>query len=207
MEHSGARAYTPEELVRCFQQGQRWAFDQLMERYAPRAYNLAYRLTGNEEDARDIAQEAFVRVYQALPRFKGQAAFTTWLHRIVVNTYHDTLRRRKHRVATVAELTQDDDERALLEETVTDGTDALDAVLQRERTAAVQRAILAVPEPYRTVLVLFHVLQHSHQEIAEMLQTPVGTVKSRLSRACKVFREQYAAEEREPLPDDDRLTV
>jgi RNA polymerase sigma-70 factor (ECF subfamily) len=207
MSYPTATAAQPSQddaLVRRAQQGDEAAFDRLVELFAPRVYQLAYRLTNNPEDARDMAQEAFVRVYQALPRFKGDAAFSTWLYRIVTNLCYDELKRRRRRAPTFSE-THDDDEFSPDELTsAAEGTE--DALLRRERQQAVRRAITQLPEIFRLVLVLYDIQGHSYQEIADILRQNIGTVKSRLNRARHMLREALSAE-RELFETRDSRTV
>ncbi|MHB9132017.1 MAG: sigma-70 family RNA polymerase sigma factor [Armatimonadota bacterium] len=184
-----------EYLVRRVQHGDDGAFDRLVELCAPRVYNLAFRLLGNTEDAQDIGQEAFVRVYQAIPRFKGDAAFSTWLYRIVSNACYDALKRRRRSPVTFTEFADDDNASSPLDMVAAPHT-AEDALLQRERQRVVQHAITELPDIFRLVLVLYDLQGLSYQEIAEVTGQPVGTVKSRLNRARNMLREKIS-EQRE----------
>lgn len=183
-----------EELVRRFQHGDDRAFDRLVETCSPRVYNLAYRLVGNADDAQDLAQEAFVRVYHALPKFKWESAFSTWLYRIVSNACYDELKRRRRRPSTMTDITPEGYDGESPAELLTDGATAADPVLQRERQQAVQQAITQLPEPFRLVLVLYDLRGLSYQEIADVLQQNMGTVKSRLNRARGLLREKLGAQ-------------
>ena len=188
-----AAEQTPQEdeLVRRAQEGDDDAFDRLVELFAPRVYNLAFRLIGHAEDAQDLAQEALLRAYDALPRFRRDAAFTTWLYRIVVNVCHDERARRKRRPPTMSELETDDG--PAITETLTDGTDTEDLLLQRERSRTLQEAIATLPDPFRLTLVLYDIQGFSYQEAADILDIQIGTVKSRLNRARNLLREKLAA--------------
>jgi len=189
-----AHASEQEELlVRRARQGDVAAFERLVDLCAPRVYNLAYRMVGNPDDAQDIAQEAFVRVYQALPHFKGDAAFSTWLYRIVVNACYDELKRRGRRPASFSDFERDEDQDESHIDNLTTGETAEDTLLQHERQRIVQQAIQALAEPFRLVLILYDVRGVSYQEIADILHTNVGTVKSRLNRARNQLREKLAA--------------
>lgn len=181
-----------EDLVRRIQQGDDAAFDRLIELCSPRVYNLAFRLVGHADDAQDLTQEAFIRVYHALPRFKGEAAFSTWLYRIVVNVCQDELKRRHRRPLNLSDLEGEDDNGPSFAETATTGETAEDAVLQQERRRAIHRAIGLVPEQFRMVLILYDLQGFSYQEIADILSMNVGTVKSRLNRARNLLREQLS---------------
>lgn len=181
-----------EELVRRFRQGDDAAFDRLVDLCTPRVYNLAYRMLGHAEDAQDLTQEVFIRVYHALARFKGESAFTTWLYRIVINVCQDELKRRRRRPLNLSEMARDDEEALTFADTATTGETAEDAVLQQERRQRLHEAITALPENYRVVVVLFDLQGFSYQEIADILHTNVGTVKSRLNRARNTLREQLS---------------
>ncbi len=166
------RKDTDEELVRRFVEGDRDAFAGLIERHQGRVYNIAYRMLGGREDAFDAVQDVFITCLRKLPGFRGQSAFTTWLHRVTVNVCLDAIRRRR------PEAPSGDD---LPEAPVPDPSDA--AVQGIE----VQRALLRVPADFRIVLVLHDVQGHPYEAIAEMLGVPVGTVKSRLHRGRVVL--------------------
>lgn len=184
-----------EELVRRVQAGDDGAFDRLVELCGPRVYSLAYRLVGNSEDAQDIAQEAFVRVYQAIPRFRQDAAFATWLHRIVLNACHDELARRKRRPLAMTELAGESDEEAPpARELADDGDTPETAVLRWERQNALQRALAELPETFRMVVILHDVQGLDYREIAGVLHVELGTVKSRLNRARNLLREKISAD-------------
>ena len=162
------------ELIHRVQQGDAGAFDYLVEQYSGRVYNLALRLVGNADDAQDMAQEAFLRVYDALPRFRGDAAFSTWLYRIVVNACHDELKRRRRRPLSLTELESDREGDVSFTDSLTTGEDAEDALLQRERSQVVQRAVTALPEPFRTVLILYDLQGFSYDEISVILRAQPG---------------------------------
>lgn len=182
------------ELVRRAQQGDDGAFDRLVEMFAPRVYTLAYRLVGNPDDAQDLAQEAFVRVYDALPRFRGEAAFSTWLFRIVTNACHDELARRRRRPLTLTELETGDADGPSPAEMLTTGESAEDVALRDARRDALHQAVAALPSAFRLVLVLYDIQGFSYEEIAGILRVNLGTVKSRLNRARNLLREKITAQ-------------
>jgi RNA polymerase sigma-70 factor (ECF subfamily) len=155
-------------LVERFQNGDRQAFVELMQRHERRVYNVAYRMLGRVEEARDVTQDAFLSCYRNLDRFRGDSAFTTWLHRIAVNACYDLMRKRVPA--------------ASLDEQLSEPAPAPDHADQASLAADVQRALLTVPQDYRAVLVLFELHDLSVDQIASTLEIPVGTVKSRLHR-------------------------
>jgi RNA polymerase sigma-70 factor (ECF subfamily) len=156
------------DLVRQFQSGREAAFVQLMTRHERRVYNLAYRMLGRTEDARDATQEAFLSCFRHLESFRGDSAFATWLHRIAVNACYDILRRRP----PVTSSLEDRPEAAA----------APDHAEQAAGAADIQRALLAVAPEFRAVLILHEVQDIPVEDIAAALDIPVGTVKSRLHR-------------------------
>jgi RNA polymerase sigma-70 factor, ECF subfamily len=160
-----------EDLVRRAVDGDRAAFGIIVERHERRVYNLALRMTGHEEDARDATQDAFLMALRKLASFRGEAAFTTWLHRVTVNTCYDLLRKRNR--APLLSTAEDHEPEP---PPWPDHADATDLSID------VQRALLAVPEDYRVVMILHDVQDLPYEEVAAIVGTPVGTVKSRLHR-------------------------
>jgi RNA polymerase sigma-70 factor (ECF subfamily) len=160
---------TDPELIRRFGDGDTEAFRTLIGRYERTMYNLAYRMLGNAEDARDATQDAFLSCYRHLDSFRGEAAFSTWLHRIAVNACFDALRRR----TPVTSL-----------EDRPGGEPGAYADHSEETAEAidVQHALMAVPPEFRAVLVLHELQDLPVDSVAELLGLPVGTVKSRLHR-------------------------
>jgi RNA polymerase sigma-70 factor (ECF subfamily) len=177
------------QLIERCRSGDREAFDELVRRYEKQAYNLAYRLSGNYDDASDVVVEAFVRVFQGLHTFRGEANFGTWLHRVVVNTFLDMRKRSKGRqnVSLEEQLELDGDTLTRQIEDTSPGPEEL--VEKEEREEVLQRAIAQLPPERRILIVLYHFENLSYEEIAQMLNLPVGTVKSRLNRARLALRE------------------
>ena len=155
----------------------------LVQRYYKSVYNLAYRLCGNPDDASDIVQESFVRVYHALPNFRGDANFSTWLYRIVTNVFLDERKKQKVRAHSSLEeyLELEDNTVTRQIEDPSPGPEAL--VEQSERNTVVGDAVRALPEIQRSMIAMYHFQSLSYEEIAEVLNLPIGTVKSRLNRA------------------------
>jgi RNA polymerase sigma-70 factor (ECF subfamily) len=191
------RADRDEDLVRRYLSGDRGAFAVLVERHERRVYNLALRMTGREEDARDAAQEAFLTALRKLSSFRGEAAFTTWMHRVTVNACYDLLRKRQRQ--PLLDRGGGDDLPRPEPPPAPDHADV--TVLSID----VQRALLEVPEDFRAVMILHDVQDLPQEEVAAILGVPVGTVKSRLHRgrvalakALHVERERRGA----PGPSD-----
>src|SRR5438445_2026577 len=159
-----------QELVRRSVEGDRFAFASLIRRHERRVYNLAYRILGREEDARDATQDAFLTAMRKLASFRGDAAFTTWMHRVTVNACYDLLRKRKREPSLG------------LPEDVDTGDRQPDHAEATATAVDVQRALLRVPIEFRTPLVMHDVQDLAYEEIAQIVGVPVGTVKSRIHR-------------------------
>lgn len=180
-----------ELLVERAKRGDVEAFEQLISQHERTVYNIAYRLTGNHEDANDVAQEAFLRAFSSLPDFRGDSSFATWLYRIVNNACLDELRRRKRqRVTSLDEsVTLEDGE---LSRQIADTSDGPEEALERvEIQRAVQESIQSLDEEYRIVLVMRDIQGYSYNEIAEALGLNLGTVKSRINRARNALKEIF----------------
>lgn len=154
--------------------GDRDAFGELVEQYRDNVYRLAYRMCGNAYDADEAAQEAFVAAWRALPNFRGDAKFSTWLYRLTTNAAIDVMRREKrHQTVGDGEMIE-----------VADDADSPQETVERtEQQEAVQKALATLSEEYREVLLLRYMEELDYAEIAEVLQLPSGTVKSRINRA------------------------
>lgn len=184
---------TDRELVGRSQQGDDAAFEELVRRHQRRAVNVAFQLVRNEEDAVEVAQDAFVRIYRGLGGFRGDCEFTTWLHQIVVNLARNRLRwwRRRGREKTVSlespvEIGGDEE----LNRQVAAPTDPADVELEKtEFVRALEQKMAALPPKFREVLVLRNVEGLDYKEIAAVLRCSVGTVKSRIARAREALRE------------------
>ncbi|MCS6862480.1 MAG: sigma-70 family RNA polymerase sigma factor [Abditibacteriales bacterium] len=173
-----------EALVRRCQQGEWEAFDLLMRQHEAKVYNIAYRMLGHPEDASDAAQEVFIRIYHALPKFRGECAFSTWLYRIAVNVCLDAVRRRARQPSIHESALVDTEEEADFMDHVPDvHPDPERVVMQKELQRLVHEAIQTLSESQRVVLVLYDLEGFTYEEIAAMLRTSIGTVKSRLNRA------------------------
>ena len=163
------------------QAGDRGALDQLLRRHYDRMHAVCRRITGNEADAADAAQEAMIAVVRGLTRFDGRSAFGTWAYRIATNASLDELRRRRRRPQLAGRETND-----MPEQIDHDGGLRIDHIADRFEIDA---ALLELPEDFRVPVVLRDVADLDYAEIAEVLDIPIGTVKSRIARG----RAQVAA--------------
>ena len=180
---------TETELIRAARSGDRSAFEALVTANQAMVYSLAYRMTGNPEDAADIAQEAFLNAWRGLGSFGEQSSFSTWLYRLTSNACIDFLRREKRRPAlsmTLEEDSDDDDRQADLP----DERFSPERELERKEAAqAVRRGLAALSPEHREVLVLRELEGLSYQEISAALGIEEGTVKSRIARARLALRD------------------
>ena len=180
---------TDEELVARAQGGDAESFNQLILRWERPIYALAYRVIGREEDARDVCQETFLRAFRALPGFKGQAKFSSWLYRIALNLCRDWIRRQRR--APVMQMPEGIDPGELAAERgPVESIEEL--VARRELSAVVEEAMALLPEEQRTTIVLKEYHGMTFQEIADLQGCPLSTVKTRLYQGLTVLRRQLA---------------
>ncbi len=191
---SGPPADDDAELIRRARAGDRQALDDLVRRHYRNVFNLAYRLCNNYDDAQDIVTEAFIRVHNALPSFRGDANFSTWLYRIVKNVFLDE--RKKQRIRTHSSLEDMVElEDSSVSRQVEDPRPGPDWQVERhERAGMVQQAVLALPKNQRLMIGLYHFQHLSYEEIAEIIDLPIGTVKSRLNRARLALKNKLSAD-------------
>jgi RNA polymerase sigma-70 factor, ECF subfamily len=177
--------WTDEELVARSQSGDVESFNELILRWERPIYALAYRVIGREEDARDVCQEAFLRAFRALPGFKGQAKFSSWLYRITLNLCRDWIRRQRR--APVSQMPEDVD---VAEMAAAQGPveSIEDLVARRELSAVVEEAMRLLPDEQRTAIILKEYHGMTFQEIAELQGCPLSTVKTRLYQGLSVLR-------------------
>ncbi|MCX6346260.1 MAG: sigma-70 family RNA polymerase sigma factor [Armatimonadetes bacterium] len=176
------RAEEQALLQRC-KDGENGAFDELVHRYQKRVFNFAYGIAGNPDDANDVAQEAFVRVFNSIQTFRGDANFTTWIYRIVTNVYLDDRKKSKnHRLISLDEYI-DLEENSISRQIVDESPQPGEIAENKERSQVVRNAINALPDYQRIIVTMYHLHDRSYDEIAETMHLPIGTVKSRLNRA------------------------
>jgi RNA polymerase sigma-70 factor, ECF subfamily len=176
---------TDEDLVDRAQHGDVDSFNQLILRWERPIYALAFRVIGREEDARDISQEAFLRAYRALPGFKGQAKFSSWLYRIALNLCRDLIRRQRR--APVQQMPDGVDPVEMAgERGPVESIEAL--VARQELSAVVSAAMELLPEEQRTAIILKEYHGMTFKEIADLQGCPLSTVKTRLYQGLTVLR-------------------
>jgi RNA polymerase sigma-70 factor (ECF subfamily) len=182
-------------LVERARKGDRSAFDDLIARHQKRAYQFAFRLTSNPDEAADVVADSFVRVYSALANFKQQSSFTTWLYRILTNCFLDQRKKDKARVTVSLEATLATPEGDLERQVESPDRTPVEESERQERERAMERAVALLPEYQRAMIVMYHAEMLSYEEIAEALDLPIGTVKSRLNRARLSLREMLVKDE------------
>lgn len=187
--------WTDEELVARSRSGDTESFNQLILRWERPIYALAYRVIGQEEDARDVAQETFLRAFRALPGFKGQAKFSSWIYRIALNLCRDWIRRKRR--TPVSQMPEDVDLADLAAEQGPSES-VEDLVARRELSAVVEEAMAVLPEEQRTAVILKEYHGMTFQEIADLQGVPLSTVKTRLYQGLSVLRKHL--KDKAPAP-------
>ena len=179
--------WTDEELVARSVGGDAESFNELILRWERPIYALAYRTIGREEDARDVCQETFLRAFRALPGFRGQAKFSSWLYRIALNLCRDWIRRERR-----TGFVQPPEDVDLIDFiAAAEPSESIeDLVSRKDQMRAVERAMALLPEDQRTAIVLKEYHGLTFQEIADLLGCPLSTVKTRLYQGLSVLRRE-----------------
>jgi RNA polymerase sigma-70 factor (ECF subfamily) len=179
-------------LIRQCLQGSTAAFGELVRRYQDRLFNTVYRLLDHAEDAQDVVQEAFLNAYQNLGSFKGDSQFFTWLYRIAMNTAISLKRKQR---ATVSLSGERDGDLGLEPADASEDVQPEITLRRRERARKLQDALNRLSPDHRAVLVLKEIEGEKYEVIAEILEVPVGTIRSRLHRARAELRDLLGEEE------------
>lgn len=191
-EHENATESEERALVRRAQAGDTSAYDELVRRYQERVYATLYHMTASHEDANDLAQEAFIKAYQALKSFKGDSSFFTWVYRIAVNRAINFLKQRKHRAAmSLNDLDLNAENHPDLVALVSERTPRREAALT-ELQEKLNEAMQTLSEPHRLVVTLHDIQGLPHDEIAKIMDCNVGTVRSRLFYARQQLQAQLS---------------
>ncbi|MGD8535970.1 MAG: sigma-70 family RNA polymerase sigma factor [Candidatus Aminicenantes bacterium] len=176
-----------KELVQLSREGREEAFAELVKKYRIKVFNLAFSLTRDRDVADDLAQEAFIKAYYALPRFQSRSGFGTWLYRIVINHVRDYLRKKSRMIQISIENIK---ESSILQEDKTMKEEKESTEEQRKQL--VHRSIRSLPEKHQVILSLRDIQGFSYEEISKILKISPGTVDSRIHRARKMLRKKLA---------------
>lgn len=182
---------TDEELVAAVLEGDDERFREIVARYQGRVVNYLYRLLRNLDEAHDLAQEVFLRIYRALDRFDSGYRFSTWLFRVAQNAAIDRIRKRRLKMVSIHRPETEDSEGGDWDFASTDA-DPYGDLRNRERGEAINRAIDELAEEYRELIVLRHFGELSYEEIARLKGMPLGTVKNKLFRGRQMLKGKLA---------------
>lgn len=172
------------QLVANAKAGDQAAFSHLVVAYQDRVFNALYRMFGNYDEAEELAQETFVRAYESLGRFRGEASFYTWVFRIAMNTGKSRIRRADFRNKPVSlDGSFGDEETSLKHQIAGDSPSPSEGVEQDERAEIIKKALDSMSQDARTIVVLRDIEGYDYKDIASLLELDLGTVKSRLHRA------------------------
>jgi len=192
------------ELILKCKNGNVEAFEELVLKYQRQIYTVAYRFMGNHEDASDLAQEAFIKAYKSIDRFRGESSLKTWLYHIVANVCRDELRKRKKGQVLSLDAPISTEEGEITRQTE-DWTNAPYLIYEsKEAQYFIQEAINQLTPEYKEVIILREIQGFSYEEIAQHLGCSLGTIKSRLNRARKAMRD-LLIKRRELFVDQYRL--
>jgi len=193
------KAASETQLIARAQQGEEGAFTALFEMHKRRVYSLCLRMTGNTAEAEDLAQEAFLQLFRKISTFRGESAFSTWLHRLAVNVVLMHLRKKGLQQISLDEVDTSQDEP--VKRDYGDDDRRLTGSVDR---IGLQRAIADLPPGYRAVFVLHDVEGYEHNEIAEIMSCSVGNSKSQLHKARMKLRERLRQDHRASTIDEPR---
>lgn len=179
------------KLIRKAIDGDVDAFEKIMLSYEKKVYNISYQMFGNEQDAYDASQEVFIKLYKNIHSFKFDSSFATWLHRIAVNTCIDEYRKKKKHVQQAAYSFDEsiENESSSIKRQIEDhALNPEQQIVQDETVNEVRYAIDQLKEEHKMIIILRDIRGHSYEEVSEILECSVGTVKSRLSRARSALK-------------------
>lgn len=178
-----------KNLLKKAKNGDIEAFELLVEDYQKKAFNVAYRMMGNSEDANDLVQEALIRIFKSIKNFKEQSSFSTWVYRITTNVCLDELRRRKNKFTISIDEDIKLEDGNVKRQIESEGPTPEELLESKEIRDIVTRAIGELADEHKTVIVLRDIHGFSYYEISNIIKCPEGTVKSRINRARKALKE------------------
>ncbi|MBR6755354.1 MAG: sigma-70 family RNA polymerase sigma factor [Peptococcaceae bacterium] len=187
------------ELIKKAKKGDIAAFEELVRLHEKKVYTIAYKYMGNYEDAGDITQETFIKAYQVIETFRGEASFGTWVYRIAANKALDELRKRKKFQITSLEEEIELEAGSVSKEIAAEDVTPEEYYLQQETGQYLQQLLNEMREEYKVVIIMREVEGRTYEEMAKALDCSLGTVKSRLSRARNHLKEKIMQDRREQL--------
>ncbi|WP_064505468.1 RNA polymerase sigma factor [Defluviitalea phaphyphila] len=182
-------------LIKKAKKGDILAFEELILRYEAKIYNIAYRMLSNEEDAKDVSQEIFIKVFKKLKKFRGDSNFSTWLYRIATNACIDELRKRKGKEIYSVDEKIETKEGSIIKEYVDDKQNVEELIINKEKAYSIQLAINKLSEEHKKAIILRDLQGLEYNEISKILECSLGTVKSKISRARRKLKELLINEE------------
>jgi len=188
--------FIDKQLVKKAKTGDKQAFTDLVNEYKDKIYNLAYRMLGNKQEAEDISQDTFLRVYSNLDKYDETHKFSTWIYRIASNLSIDRIRKKKPSVFLDAEW-KDEEGLDWYSRLPNDNKTPEEELLLDEQQRLIQEALLSLPEKYRLIMILKYMEDRSIQEISTITDTSLATVKTRLHRGREYLRKQLLHNEME----------
>ncbi len=174
------------ELIEKAKSGDEKALEELLSKYKIAVYNLVYRMVRDKQEAEDLTQETFIKTFKSLPSFNAEYAFSTWIFKIATNNCIDFFRKRKLKTYSIDKPIQYKTSEIQQEHPDPD-LNAEKSILAKERSKLIQNAIDVLPDKYQQAIVLRHREERSYEDIAEMLDLPLGTVKARIFRAREML--------------------
>ena len=177
-------------LIKKCKSGDVEAFEHLINTYQKKAYNIALRIMANEEDAKDMAQEAFIRIYKSIMNFREESSFSTWIYRIVTNVCLDEVRKRKNRGTISIDAGINIDGSETKYELSCDKETPEDIYEKTEKKEIILETINELSEEYKSAIVLRDIEGFSYEEIATIMDCSIGTVKSRINRARNILKDK-----------------
>lgn len=180
--------YESKLIKRC-KAGDIDSFEELIENYQLMAYNIAYKLLNNQEDAKDVTQEALIKVYKSIGKFRGDSNFSTWIYRIVYNSAIDFIRKQKKSNTYSIDKELESEDGSYKRDIADDKYIPEKVYEEKEKKELVHKALNSLPDKYRGVLILRDIHYFSYDEISNITKVPVGTVKSRINRGRQKLKE------------------
>ena len=172
-----------KELIAKAKQGDMLAFEELILKHEKIVYNVALRMMNHSEDAKDISQEVFLKAYKNMKNFDERSMFSTWLYRITTNTCIDEMRKRKGKQSYSLEEELENEEGSMQRQIADEGETPEESLLREERKSELLQALDTLSEEHKAAVILRDIRGLSYEEVAEIVDLPMGTVKSRISRA------------------------